>query len=321
MDKRYQVFVSSTFEDLQEERREVMQALLGLDCIPTGMELFPAADEDSLSLIERFISQCDYYVVIVGGRYGSVTPAGLSYTEMEYDFAIKAGIPVLAFLHGDPGIIATNRTEASDTGKTALQSFRKKIEGKRNAKYWTSPKELPGLVVMSMSSLMKIKPRTGWVRADRVPDESAAQEILNLRNEITRLQKSLDDLKDSPPEGSSELSQGDETIDLRFRIEGDLVQSYSFSWNTLIEVLGPVLMNSPTEDELKNRMVAAWDNRYHAKEYHSNIVDEDFQKVKVQFKALGLIRQIGPARWLLTPHGDSVLMRLAAIKSKFQSPT
>src|SRR6516164_6331542 len=119
MDKRYQVFVSSTFEDLQEERREVMQALLGLDCIPTGMELFPAADEDSLSLIERFISQCDYYVVIVGGRYGSVTPAGLSYTEMEYDFAIKAGIPVLAFLHGDPGIIATNRTEASDTGKTA----------------------------------------------------------------------------------------------------------------------------------------------------------------------------------------------------------
>jgi hypothetical protein len=32
MDKRYQVFVSSTFEDLQEERREAMQALLSLDC-------------------------------------------------------------------------------------------------------------------------------------------------------------------------------------------------------------------------------------------------------------------------------------------------
>ena len=34
MNKRYQVFVSSTFEDLQEERKEVMQALLELDCIP-----------------------------------------------------------------------------------------------------------------------------------------------------------------------------------------------------------------------------------------------------------------------------------------------
>jgi hypothetical protein len=41
MDKRYQVFVSSTYEGLHEERREVMQSLLALDCIPTGMELFP----------------------------------------------------------------------------------------------------------------------------------------------------------------------------------------------------------------------------------------------------------------------------------------
>ncbi|HEX4136006.1 MAG TPA: DUF4062 domain-containing protein [Bryobacteraceae bacterium] len=47
MQKRYQVFVSSTYEDLHEERREVMQALLALNCIPTGMELFPAADDDS----------------------------------------------------------------------------------------------------------------------------------------------------------------------------------------------------------------------------------------------------------------------------------
>ena len=73
MDKRYQVFVSSTYEDLQEERREVMQALLKMNCIPTGMELFPAADDDSLTLIQRFISDCDYYIVIVGGRYGTHT--------------------------------------------------------------------------------------------------------------------------------------------------------------------------------------------------------------------------------------------------------
>ena len=62
MDKRYQVFVSSTYEDLQAERREVMQALLALDCIPTGMELFPAADEESWTLIKRFIAGCDYYL-------------------------------------------------------------------------------------------------------------------------------------------------------------------------------------------------------------------------------------------------------------------
>lgn len=56
MDKRYQVFVSSTFEDLQEERREVMQALLSLNCIPTGMELFPAADERILGIDQAIYS-------------------------------------------------------------------------------------------------------------------------------------------------------------------------------------------------------------------------------------------------------------------------
>src|SRR6266853_1961238 len=61
MDKRYQVFVSSTFNDLQEERQEVMQALLELDCMPAGMELFPAANETQLNLIKRVIDDCDYY--------------------------------------------------------------------------------------------------------------------------------------------------------------------------------------------------------------------------------------------------------------------
>lgn len=46
MDKRYQVFISSTYVDLQEERQSVLQTLMEMDCIPAGMELFPAADEE-----------------------------------------------------------------------------------------------------------------------------------------------------------------------------------------------------------------------------------------------------------------------------------
>jgi hypothetical protein len=68
MEKRYQVFVSSTFTDLKDERGAVMQALLELDCIPAGMELFPASTDDQWTLIQRVIDDCDYYLVIVGGR-------------------------------------------------------------------------------------------------------------------------------------------------------------------------------------------------------------------------------------------------------------
>ncbi len=88
MEKRYQVFVSSTFTDLMDERRAVMQALLELDCIPAGMELFPASDDDSWTLIQRVIDDCDYYLVIVGGRYGSLDAYGIGYTEKEYDYAL-----------------------------------------------------------------------------------------------------------------------------------------------------------------------------------------------------------------------------------------
>ncbi len=207
MDKRYQVFVSSTYEDLHEERREVMQALLALDCIPTGMELFPAADDDSWTHIQRFIAECDYYIVIVGGRYGSKGPAGKSFTEMEYDHAVEAGLPTLAFLHKDPGAILANKTEPTDEGKTALSSFRKKIENARHAKYWSSSAELAGIVTLGMASLMKIKPRVGWARADLVPDEGAAQELLRLRREIDALSADLVAARSrSAPEGLENLA-------------------------------------------------------------------------------------------------------------------
>jgi hypothetical protein len=47
--RRYQVFVSSTYEDLKEERQHVIQALLETKCIPLGMELFPAASMEQCS--------------------------------------------------------------------------------------------------------------------------------------------------------------------------------------------------------------------------------------------------------------------------------
>ena len=62
MNKRYQVFVSSTYRDLVQERVEVLQALLELDCMPAGMELFSRP---------RAIDESDYYLVISAGRYGA----------------------------------------------------------------------------------------------------------------------------------------------------------------------------------------------------------------------------------------------------------
>lgn len=188
MNKRYQVFVSSTYADLQEERREVMQALLELDCIPAGMELFPAADESQWSLIRRIIDDCDYYIVIVGGRYGSTDSDGISYTEMEYRHALKLGKPIVAFLHRDPSSIPANRTETSDKRRAKLDEFRNLCQQKM-VKYWTSAAELGSVVSRSLVRLTRDRPGVGWVRADAVPNHDVLQQLVEKNERIEALQR------------------------------------------------------------------------------------------------------------------------------------
>lgn len=97
-EKKYQVFISSTYSDLIEERRKILDILLMADCIPAGMEAFVATDDEQFSIIKKVIELCDYYILIIGKRYGSINPiTQLSYTEMEYIYAKEQKIPVLVF--------------------------------------------------------------------------------------------------------------------------------------------------------------------------------------------------------------------------------
>src|SRR5215469_7151069 len=97
-ERRYQVLVSSTFKDLEQERQKVLQAILEMRAFPSGMEMFPSADDEQWEFIKREIDSSDYYILVVAGKYGSSSPAGTSYTEQEYDYAVAAKKPVLSFL-------------------------------------------------------------------------------------------------------------------------------------------------------------------------------------------------------------------------------
>ncbi|MGG7565101.1 DUF4062 domain-containing protein [Rhodovulum sp. DZ06] len=164
MDKRYQVFISSTFTDLEGARQEVSQALLQTDCFPAGMELFPAADEEQFEFIKRIIDESDYYVLISAGRYGSIHPeTGLSYTEMEYDYAVDTGTPVLRLLHKAPDRLPGTHLERSDEGRRKLEAFRAKVGAGSLVKFWEDPKELGQHVILGLTWLQKHKPAVGWL--------------------------------------------------------------------------------------------------------------------------------------------------------------
>ena len=147
IERREQVFVSSTYIDLREERQAIIQTLLQADCFPAGMELFPASDDEKWNLIKRVVDDSDYYLVVVGGRYGSVDDDGLSFTEKEFDYAVESGKPVMGFLHGTPGSIPADKTELDPDSRARLDAFREKV-GKRMVKHWTNPDDLAGAVAL-----------------------------------------------------------------------------------------------------------------------------------------------------------------------------
>ena len=172
-DKKYSVFVSSTYKDLREARQQVMFALLRMGCIPAGMELFPASNKGQWSVIQRVIDECDYYVLILGGRYGSIAPdsEGMGYTEKEFRYAVKRGIPALAFLHGDPESLLVGAEEnkgETQEKREALQKFRTFLQEQQSPGYWKTPGDLHGTVTTALRNLIDEHPRPGWVRGDLV---------------------------------------------------------------------------------------------------------------------------------------------------------
>lgn len=182
-DKRYSVFISSTFEDLKAERQAVQDVVISAGDFPVQMESFPAADEDQFEFIKSLIDKCDYYVLIVAGRYGTTAQDGISYTEKEYHYAVSKGITVLVMLHGDRGSIPSNKSEGSAEGKRKLNEFVAAVETNRLRKLWKTPDGLKLAVREALDHAKFTKPTVGWVRGDAIASLEALEELNEVRKE------------------------------------------------------------------------------------------------------------------------------------------
>jgi hypothetical protein len=182
MEKRYQVFVSSTFNDLFEERNQVSQTIMKCGCFPAGMELFPAIDDSQFEFIKQIVDESDYYILIIGGRYGSVSEDGISYTEKEFDYAIEKKIPVLVFLHANPEEIPLGKSERGDIQIAKLNNFRIKAASGRLVKFFKNADSLAKEVATSLPLTIKLHPGRGWIRAE--PEALSAGSQLSLKRTI-----------------------------------------------------------------------------------------------------------------------------------------
>jgi hypothetical protein len=334
---RYQVFVSSTFTDLVEERAEVLQAIWELDCIPTGMEAFLATNESQWDVIQKVIDECDYYILIVGGRYGSVTSDGISYTEKEYNYAKKLGIPVLGFVHGEPENIPVAKTEKEESGRLLLQTFREKVMLEYPVRKWVNHQELGGLVSRSLSRAIKITPRPGWVRNTGSSSLELLEQINDLTKENAALQEQIKSVGSFGTDPSLYASGADvieiEGITKVFEIGSPPLKAKrrdwraTASWDDIFRDVGSILMNEATEENIRKTLARfiAWSkdvDRRKERTRDTSVLQETFAEIIVQLRALGLIQKGTRKRavsdresyWALTQQGDQYLVGLLARK-------
>ncbi len=189
---KYQVFISSTYSDLIDERKQVLDVLLMADCIPAGMESFVATDNEQFNVIKKVIDLCDYYILIIGKRYGSInSETGLSYTEMEYNYAIDKGIPVLVFAIDDSVELDDEKIETDDIKKGKLAEFKSKAMQNRLASIWSTPSDLVGKVAISIMQAKTQIQRPGWHRGNSAELELLKRELVSLRDENLNLKLRL----------------------------------------------------------------------------------------------------------------------------------
>ena len=199
MERRFDVFVSSTYDGLQDERKEVTQAILECDCIPVGMEMFPASNLEQWKFIKKVIDKSDIYLVIIAGKYGSLgkddNGKKMGYTEMEFEYALKQGKPVLAFLVKEIAKLERGKTESDNDVMALLMKFRGKAMTGRLVKFYQNKDDLKAKVMGSLNQIKKQINSGGWVRADESIDadvEELKRNIWRLGAEKEKLQEQID---------------------------------------------------------------------------------------------------------------------------------
>ncbi|MDP3816586.1 DUF4062 domain-containing protein [Pseudomonas sp.] len=270
MEKKYQVFISSTYEDLKEERNQAIKAVLEMGHIPVGMEMFSAADEEQWKLIARQIEATDYYVIIIGHRYGSETPEGISYTEKEYDFAKSCGVPTLGFVIDEKASWPADRIDKDSKKKKKLDGLKSKVTSKP-VQFWNGKEDLHGKISISLIKAMNTNPRTRWSRTDDAVGTNVTKELTRLSAENSKLRDENRKLINKQAEAVDEvreavniLNENSRTLTIRSVASFDSATSHTRTLLQLFLAAAPnLILENTTEGIAENIAYSIVSTKYH----------------------------------------------------------
>src|SRR5262249_30078392 len=171
--RKLQIFVSSTYEDLVDHRLGAMEAILAAGHIPAAMEQFSPGDETAWEKIRTWIDESDGFILILGGRYGSIEPgSGKSYVQLEYEYAKEKSKPFFS-------VVVSEKHQEERVKEFGLKIHEKEhtekySEFKRTVtehlcKFWNDKKDIQAAIFQKLPEWALRPDIGGWIRADQAP--------------------------------------------------------------------------------------------------------------------------------------------------------
>lgn len=255
-EKKLQVFVSSTYTDLKEERQAAVEAILKAGHIPAGMELFTAGDESQWDVIKRWIDESDIYVLILGARYGSINPkTGKSYTQMEFEYAVEIGKPLFSIVLNesfiDSKVKLTGKHVIETENSLKLKEFEKDVKSKL-VEFCEDIKDIKLSIVNKLSELSYRKDLIGWIRGNNSVDTGLlAEQIAKLSEANLSLRSQLSQRNMQ----SNSLYNGLTYDELKSLLQEEKAENISENVKSLFDLFMLVGPNIQREYDLKFRTI------------------------------------------------------------------
>lgn len=256
LDKRYQVFISTSGSEMQPERIILAQTLVGMGFFSWGLEQRTPL---STAFARRQIDDCDYVVILLGSQYGEQSVSGVGYMHLEYIYAMTKQKPVIVFMHEDPASRDPALHDVKPELREKFQEFRKLLQSEVDQVFsYRTLRDLELAVRFNMPQMLERYPVLGWVRPQST--QTLHDQIDGLKSKVEQLETESGKREIDPFLSLPKVSMH-EVFAFEYRMHAyqdgnfkELKIQKKLTWAQLLTILGTTFVNPTPEEFFSKRM-------------------------------------------------------------------
>lgn len=256
LDKRYQVFISTSGSEMQPERIILSQTLVGMGFFSWGLEQRTPLNT---AFARRQIDDCDYVVILLGSQYGEQSVSGVGYMHLEYIYAVTKQKPIIVFMHEDPASRAPSLHDTKPELQEKFKEFRQLLQQEADQVFcYRTLRDLEMAVRLNMPQMLERYPVSGWVRPQNT--QALHDEIDQLKAKVAQLERDGGTREVDPFLSLPKVSMH-EVFSFEYRMHAyqdgnfkELKVQKRLTWAQLLAILGSTFINPTPEEFFSKRM-------------------------------------------------------------------